>query len=278
MFVLSFIFYYLIYLFIINFELDITSNYDINEYQDLDLDTHIDDELDLNFLSLDFAYQFESQPVLINKADSARDLISAISQEGSTNPYGGENSLDKAIRFKRRVIESFREKYGNPNMSLPDVGSAPYFYHTSAGNSDGMYILEIIEEPLAQRFQIYLLFRPIDLLEPILEDYYSKEFNSMPGLQTPTSNYNNSIDMPNGIPIQFDPNWPVELKKKFLFAQECHRRSISETNVLNSYNFKQDSTDMYRNMYREALEKKKTYSFNRDLAISDIQRTNGNIK
>lgn len=272
-------------------KLDISSFFDRIDYQTLNLGTDID-EMDLNFISLDFAY--ENIPGLINKADSGIEQIGNItsfSAESSTNPYLGENTWNKAKRFKRATKTLFEAMHGSPNMYLNHTSSYNHFYWVGLGpdsyqgyyfceigieKPNGTFFYKIMEEPLAQRFQIYASFKPIDLSIPFYEECYTKEYNPLPGLQSPTPNYDNSIDMPNGIPIEFDFNWPVELKNKFLFAQECNRRSISETNVLKSYDL-DNTTEMYRNMYREALAKKNAYLFNRDSAIRDLQRTNENI-
>lgn len=228
--------------------------------------------MDINLLIPDYGYEFEDHSVLIDKADSARNLQTSYNEEGSTNPYLGENSVNRVREFKLAIIENFKNTYGTVTMSFPHSSYAHLVYKTGAGAPEGTHFLTIIEEPTAQRLQVYMTFNPICLGDPIIEKAFTREFNSLPGLQVPTPNYANGVEMPNGIPIQYDSNWPLDIKNKYWYAQECNRRSLSETEVLNAFREGNINKGLYKEMYRQALAKQNQYLFNRDSIISELER------
>jgi len=144
---------------------------------------------------------------------------------------------------------------------------------------EGVYTLRFFEEPRGLRFHVHEGFRPAnETIEKTIQ-HIEKEFNPLPNLKEPSEFYPNAMFMPDGIPIKFNRDWPLEIKKKFWLATECNSRSISEKHLRVSYEFYKDKIKMYKNMQDEIIKREKLFLYNRDkliLEVQDLIRNNKN--
>lgn len=229
-------------------------------------------EIDINLLIPDYGYQFDNASALVNKADMP-------SMMGTPNYLNQRfyNPFDKSVvyrvtEFKAGVLKHFINQYG-PIVSEFDVGDySETISITSWGSDEGLHLLTMVVEPCAQRIQVAISLIPDgDTKETVIE-YYWKEFNSLPNLQQPTPDYTGGKLMPIGIPVVFDHDWPLDVKKQYWYAEQCNTRSMSEENVLNACEDQGLDRSIYKRMFDDLRLRQKQYLYNRDSIISELQK------
>lgn len=217
-------------------------------------------------------YQFDNPSALISKADAASTMGTP---NGINQPFYNlfdRSNISRVTEFQAATLKQFTNQYGPIDNQFPAGNYSDTISIRASGSDEGLYLLTMTVEPCAQRIQVAISLIPNGDGKETLLEYYSTEFNSLAGLKEPIVDYQNGKDMPIGLPILFETNWPLDVKKQYWFAEECNQRSLSEDNVINACHDQDLDRGVYQKMYQDAMLKQKQYLYNRDSIISELQK------
>lgn len=235
----------------------------------------------LEYMEINSNIEFENTSI-INKADWHSSHIASFLSNGNHNPYLGETKTIEALEFKLNIQERFKNlngatEFNISRITLKNLDNQIIEDSIYIGKPEGRYVLRLFEEPRSMRLHAHELFLPTNNTNPENINHIEKVYNPMPGLKKYTPFYRNGIVMSEGIPFRFDSDWPLEIKNKYWFATECNKRSFGEKQLLDAYSHYEGQSGPYESMYKQACDREKTYLYNRDKTILELQSMISNL-